>query len=220
MTLADFYLLCFLVGFLLSVFAVLSGSFHLHAHGLHHGDLHVDLSHGGDAGGHGAHGHANGSAHGGQTEISRINFGTVAAFLAWFGGTGYILARYSSVWFLLGLGLAFVSGMVGAALIFLFVAKVLVSREENLDPADYDMVGVLGRISSPVRAGGTGELVYSQGGTRRVSAVRADLTEALDKGIEVIVTRYEKGIAYVRRWDELAGAGGPQADHTASSPRP
>ena len=26
--------------------------------------------------------------------LRRFNFGTVAAFLAWFGGTGYLLARY------------------------------------------------------------------------------------------------------------------------------
>ena len=90
-------------------------------------------------------------------------------------------------------------------MVFWFLAKVLMSREEALDPADYDMVGVLGKLSMPIRAGGTGELIYTQGGTRRVSGARAESGAAIAKGAEVVVTRYEKGIAYVRAWDELAG---------------
>ena len=90
-------------------------------------------------------------------------------------------------------------------MIFWFLAKVLVGREAPLDPADYDMVGVLGKLNMPIRAGGTGELVYTQGGTRRVAGARAESGDAIAKGVEVVVTRYEKGIAYVRPWDELAG---------------
>src|SRR5206468_6815949 len=88
--------------------------------------------------------------------LSPINFATITAFLAWFGGTGYLMSHYYGVWFLLGLGVASASGLAGAATIFWFVARVLVSPEENLDPADYEMVGVLGRITNPIRPGGTG----------------------------------------------------------------
>ena len=49
------------------------------------------------------------------------------------------------------------------------------------------------------------EIVYSQGGTRRVAGARGESGAAIPKGAEVVVTRYEKGIAYVRAWDELAG---------------
>ncbi len=66
------------------------------------------------------------------------------------------------------------------------------------------MVGVLGRLSIPIRAGGTGELIYSQEGTRRVAGARSEDGAAIPKGAEVVVTRYEKGIAYVRPWEELA----------------
>ena len=91
---------------------------------------------------------------------------TIAAFLAWFGGTGYLLVRLSSLWVFFALGIAFASGLVGAGIIFLFLAKVLMRGEEDLDPADYDMVGVLGRLTIPIRQGGTGEMVFPQGGTR------------------------------------------------------
>jgi hypothetical protein len=89
--------------------------------------------------------------------------------------------------------------------VFWFLAKVLMSREQALDPADYDMVGVLGKLSMAIRPGGTGELIYTQGGTRRVTGARAETGAAIPKGVEVVVTRYEKGIAYVRPWDELTG---------------
>ena len=130
---------------------------------------------------------------------------SLAAFLAWFGGVGYLLTRFSEVWFVAGLGIALLSGVTGAGVIYLFLSKVLMSEDENLDAADYDMVGVLGRISMPIRAGGTGEMIYSQQGTRRTCGVRADDGAAVAKGTEVIVTRYEKGIAYVRLWTEMAG---------------
>ena len=103
-----------------------------------------------------------------------FNLGTMAAFLAWFGGTGYLLEHYYGVWFVVALGIATLSGLGGASVVFWFLAKVLMSREEALDPADYDMVGVLGKLSIPIRAGGTGELIYTQGGTRRVSGARGE----------------------------------------------
>src|SRR5207245_5665135 len=97
------------------------------------------------------------------SSLSPINFATVTAFLAWFGGTGYLMSHYYGVWFLLGLGVASASGLAGAAAIFWFVAKVLVSAEENLGPADYEMVGVIGSITNEIRAGGTRDVLYETG---------------------------------------------------------
>lgn len=201
MTWSAFYLICFLVGFGMSVLSLLSGSVHLH---LPH--LHLD---------HGVHlGHAHGDIHGGGA--SWFNLGTLAAFLAWFGGTGYLLEHYYGVWFVAALAIATVSGLGGASVIFWFLAKVLIGREAPLDPADYDMIGVLGKLSMPIREGGTGELIYTQGGTRRVAGARAESGAAIGKGAEVVVTRYEKGIAYVRLWDELAGEFDRQVDEQRS----
>ena len=190
MTWSDFYLGCFLVGFGLSALALLAGSVHLHI-------PHLNLNHGI----HVPH-PAQSSAGGRGVELSWFNFGTVAAFLAWFGGTGYLLEHYYGVWFVAALGVSIVSGIGAASVVFWFLAKVLMAREAALDPADYDMVGVLGRLSIPIRAGGTGELVYSQEGTRRVSGARSEDGVPIAKGAEVMVTRYEKGIAYVRPWQD------------------
>lgn len=184
---SDFYLICFLVGFGLSALALVAGSAHLHLPHLHvHHGIHVP--HGGGSG----------------ASLSWFNFGTLAAFLAWFGGTGYLLERYSHVWFLAVLGIATISGLAAGSIVFWFLAKVLMAREAALDPADYDMVGVLGRVSIPLRPGSTGEIIYSQEGTRRVCGARTEESFAIPKGAEVLVTRYEKGIAYVRPWQDPA----------------
>jgi membrane protein implicated in regulation of membrane protease activity len=193
MSWTEFYLICFLVGFGLSALALVAGTTHLH---LPHLDFHHGL--------HMPHAQVGSVARGGQ-EMPWFNFGTLAAFLCWFGGTGYLLERYYAVWFVLALGIAALSGIGAAAVVFWFLAKVLMAREAALDPADYDMIGVLGRLNIPIRPGGTGEMIYSQGGTRRVAGARSEDGAAIPKGAEVVVTRYEKGIAFVRPWEEFAG---------------
>jgi hypothetical protein len=196
MSWSDFYFTCFLVGSGLSALSFLAGSVHLHLpslhihHGIHVGHIDGEPPVGGKLG------------RIGRTSISFFNFATLAAFLAWFGGTGYVLVHIYAVWFVLALGIALVSGIGAASVVFWFLAKVLMGREAPLNPADYEMVGVLGKLSISIRKGGTGEIVYSQEGTRRVAGARSENGSAIPKGVEVMVTRYEKGIAYVRPWKD------------------
>jgi hypothetical protein len=218
-TWADFYLICFAVGFCFSFFSFLFGGsrtgrlhlphFHGHAGAAHLPSASVSAGHGPVAAPHApvaADGRAAAGSHSHQDAgVSPFNFVTLTAFLAWFGGTGYLLTRYSGLWVGFGLLASVASGLVGGGIVFVFLSKVLISSEENMDAADYEMVGVLGRVSSSVRQGGTGEMVYAQMGTRRVCGARSDDGGAIVKGAEVVVTRYEKGIAYVRLWTEMSG---------------
>jgi membrane protein implicated in regulation of membrane protease activity len=217
---SDFYLICFAAGFCFSFFSFVFGGarfgrfhlphFHGHAGGMHMPSAPVGAGHAPVGGAHAGPTHAAGGARPGATQsgrggVSPFNFVTLTAFLAWFGGTGYLLTRYSTLWVGMGLLLSVFSGLLGGGIIFLFLSKVLMSDEENMNAADYDMVGVLGKVSSPIREGGTGELLYSQVGTRRVCGARSEDGSAIAKGTEVVVTRYEKGIAYVQLWSEMSG---------------
>jgi len=200
MTWGNFYLACFALGFIFSLLSFLLGGFHWHLpHFLGGGHVHGPHV-------HVHHGSARASA---KAEAPLLNPVSLAAFLAWFGGVGYLLTRFSAVWFVVGLGIAILSGVTGAGIIYLFLSRVLMSEHENLDPADYDMVGVLGHLSMPIREGGTGEIIYSQAGTRQTCGARTEDGSAVAKGSEVVVTRYEKGIAYVRLWTEMAGEESP-----------
>jgi membrane protein implicated in regulation of membrane protease activity len=194
MTWESFYLICFVVGLTFSIVSFLAGSIHLH---MPHFHVHV-----GGVPGHGA----SSGVRGGGRGMGRINIGTVAAFLAWFGGTGYLLTHYYSVWFLFALGMAMMSGLGGAAVLFVFLAKVLIRKDENLDPSDYEMVGVLGKVNSAIRPSGTGEMIFSRAGARRAVAARSQDGVVIPRGTEVVVTNYRSGIAYVRPWEELAKA--------------
>jgi hypothetical protein len=189
---------CFLVGVTLSVFSFVGGTWHLpHFH------MHVPHVHVPHAGPPAGTGHA---AAGGQgADMPFLNFATITAFLAWFGGAGYLLMRYSTLLVSVVLVISTAIGLVGATIVFWFVAKLLLKHERWLDPADYDRVGALARVISSIREGGTGEIIFSQEGTRHTCGARSDTGEALARDTEVIITRYEKGIAYVRRWEELAG---------------
>ena len=106
----------------------------------------------------------------------------------------------------------------GAAMVFWFVAKFLIASERDLDPADYDLIGALGRLSTNIREGGTGEMIFSQQGSRRSIGARHDGVGAIPKGTEVVITRYEKGIAYVQRWDELTVGQVPDLPSAAGAP--
>jgi hypothetical protein len=216
MTWSDFYLICFAVGFCFSFFSFVFGGSrlgrlhlpHFHGHGgLHPPSASAPVAHGPAAAGHApVAGDARVGTHTQQANgVSPFNFVTLTAFLAWFGGTGYLLTRYSGLWVGFGLLVSVSSGLVGGSIVFVFLSKVLISDEENMDPADYEMVGVLGRVSSSIREGGTGEIIYTQMGTRRVCGARSDDGGLIAKGTEVVVTRYEKGIAYVRLWSEMSG---------------
>ncbi|HVP65529.1 MAG TPA: hypothetical protein VMT82_11585 [candidate division Zixibacteria bacterium] len=214
MTVSDLYLTCFVVGFVLSAASVLMGSMHPHLHiHLPGGNVHVpqvphvgqtphvghapQAAHAPHAGGSGARGATS------NTELPWINFGSVTAFLAWFGGAGYLLTRYSHLVAIVSLFVAVVAGLIGAAIVFALVSRLLVASEHPLLDSDFEMVGVLGRVSNSIREGGTGELIYSQAGSRRVCGARSDTGMAIPKGAEVVVTRYERGLAYVRTWEEL-----------------
>jgi len=219
MTWQNFYLFCFLVGFLWSLLSLVVGHLHIslpfhngdsgglfHHGGMHSGDV---LHHGGDHGGHALHHEGNvhdssASEHLRAASVSPLNLGTIAAFLAWFGGAGYLLTAYSPLWFVWSLLLSVLAGLAGASVVFWFLAKVLVAGERNMDPADYRMTGVLGRISSSIRENGTGEIIYSQEGTRHACGARSEDGKAIARGTEVLVTRYLNGIAYVRPWDEFS----------------
>ena len=205
MSWTNVYLVCFLLGFSLSAVSWLLTMAGLHL-------PHVHGAHGVHAHGHAAHGAAgdarNAGAHAAGAP-SPINFSTATAFLAWFGGAGYLLTRYAEIWPIAALFVAAAVGWIGATLVFWFMARVVWSPDENLDPDDFDLVGLLGTVSSPIRAGGTGEILFQQAGARRVAGARSENGDAIAKGVEVVITRYENGLAFVRTWTEMA-ADSPQ----------
>lgn len=193
------YLVCFFAGLALSVFAAISGLGHVHL-----GHLHLGSSiHPGHAAG--PHGRVSGGA-------SAINGFTVPAFLCWFGGAGYLLDNYSPLLTPLVLLLAAAAGLAGGGIIYVILFRLLLPRERVLSMEDTRMEGTVARISDAVRAeNGIGEILFTQMGARRASPARAEDGQPIPRGTEVVVLRYERGVAYVRPLHELSGEEAPSS---------
>ena len=192
---SDFYLFCFIVGFALSVFSFLAGAVHLHLPFKLHFPFHGG-HHGGGIGG--ARGSLKASA-----QLSWFNASTAMVFLAWFGGTGYLLTRHSHFVALVSLAISTFAGLFAGWLVFKFMVKLMISSDAPLSNDDYRIEGSVGTLSMPIREKGTGEIIFSLAGVRRCAGARSDDGHALEKGAEVVIERYEKGIAYVKRWDDF-----------------
>jgi hypothetical protein len=185
------YLFTFAFGVIFSIASFALGAFGgghgVHLHGL---DLH-GAGHGAGAGGHDAH-------------ISPFSVSTISAFLAWFGGAGYLLTRFTHLTAVLDLLLAAGVGLVGGGIIFVAIGRYVLPRLTELREEDFQVQGAVGHLSVSIPAGAVGEIVFSIGGAQQVDSARSVSGEAIERGTEVVVLRREKGIAYVERWDKFA----------------
>lgn len=182
-----FYLICFGTGLALCLLSFLGG---LH---IHVGHVHV--------------GHGN-CAH---TGFSYLNGFTFMAFLCMFGGTGYLLTHYRSMLVPAVLIIAATAGLAAAGTISFFLVKVLLPRERLLLPEDTEMRGVIARVSSTIHATGTGEIIFSLNGGRKGAAARTEDGSPVQRNQQVLVLRYERGIAYVRPWTDMDELEQPRA---------
>jgi membrane protein implicated in regulation of membrane protease activity len=200
MTWETFYLICFLAGLLLSAVSLFGALGHFGTH-LHLPNS-VDVPHMP----HPAHlpdavATADSSAQG-SGAVPWWNSFSIMIFLCWFGAAGYLLTRHSSFVALVVLMAAAMCGIAGGAIVFLFLAKVMLPHEHELSADETDVLGAVGTVTCAIRSGGTGKIVYEQLGARRSAPARSDDGNPIDRQEEVFVVRYEKGIAYVRRWDD------------------
>jgi membrane protein implicated in regulation of membrane protease activity len=198
--LGAFYLVCFGCGLVMVLLSVLSGVGHT---SLHVGHIHAHFP---------AHGHSSShvvggqGGHGGADGVSPFNAMGVLVFLTWFGGAGYVLHGPLGAWGWLSLAGAALAGLLAAALVFQFLARILAPQSKPLDPADYVLEGQVGTVSSPIRPGGVGEVQYVQRGRRRSIGARAAGSGALERGTEVVIVRVERGLADVAPWAEFVAA--------------
>jgi hypothetical protein len=225
MTWETFYLICFLVGLMLSAVSLLGGmgrvGWHFHTPHLPHAPHLPSAGHIPHAphAGSVARAGATGGAGQGAATVPWWNAFSIMIFLCWFGAAGYLLTRYGAFVASVVLVLAGVCGVAGGAIVFLFLAKVLLPHERELTADETAVAGVVGRVSAAIRPTGTGEIIYEQLGARRSAPARSEDGTPIPKQEEVFVVRYEKGIAYVRRWEEVLEEQGTGVRDQGSGPR-
>lgn len=157
-----------------------------------------DADHGGDIG------HDHGFA-------GLLNASSILAFITWFGGIGYVVRNGLGWIWPLALVIGFIGAYGAAWVAYQFVRRILRSPDDSLDPHDYERVGVLARVTSSIRSGGVGEIVWEQKGSRMVTSARAIGEAPIGRGTEVLILRVDKGLAIVEPFDPLLNEGHAEA---------
>lgn len=142
---------------------------------------------------------------GSPTDISaRISLPTIGGFLALFGLIGWILTRATSLSPWLRLGVAFVAGGVGVALVLLLIARwaVPAARREVIDER-YLLQGHLARVTDPISPEDPGTIAYDVDGVPHTAPARSLDAVALPAGSEVVIERLEDGVAWVEGWERV-----------------
>ncbi len=192
--LTDLFTLCFVFGGTATVLSFVLG---LGRHGPLHPPHHV-----GGALDHGVSAHPGASA----AEISPFNLTSLLAFLVVFGAVG--LALEDGIGGVLALLLAALAGLVAGWLVFLFLARFVLRGQTFL--VDEPLAGTIGTVSAAIGPGRVGEIRYTRHGVYRSDGARSVDGQPIAAGEEVVILRYDNGIATVQRWH----------DYLASAPRP
>lgn len=162
--------------------------------------------------------HADSGSHGDGPFHGVLNVSSLLAFLTWFGGVAYLFRNGAGWSAALSLLVGVTGGLAGAAIIGWFLKTILRSDTGVLDPRDFDRVGVLARVTSGIRAGGVGEIVFEQAGSRIVASAKSESSTTVPKGTEVVILRVERGIAIVAPFDELLDGRGESLVVEAGEP--
>ncbi|MDQ6660191.1 MAG: hypothetical protein M3Z24_04410 [Chloroflexota bacterium] len=218
------FIACFLFGFLFLIVTALLGNLgHGHA-STHHGSVHIG-GHGGvshtigHAQGHTGHtghtGHAVGNqAQGQQTAnsnqeqflstLSYLNPTSVVLFLLGFGLLGYVFHNTTRFMLPLTLVMAGIGGILIAALLLWFIGRIFGDSEGATVQDVSDRTGLLGKVSTTIQENSLGEITYtSPGGMRKSIPARSLHGERLERGLEVVVVNYQRGVAEVETWDKF-----------------
>ncbi len=189
---SSIYLICFVSGVAMSALSFLSatGRLHFHFKGHAHSSLFRHLPKTAAV--------PKGSALAKTTPFSPYNFAAAIAFVSWFGGAGALAEELTRLTELVILGVAAGSGMTGATIVN-SVLKAILVRERELERIP--MTGRLATVIGAIREGGTGEVAFAMSAGRSSCGARCASGVSLKKGTEVVITRFEKGIAYVEPID-------------------
>ena len=132
---------------------------------------------------------------------ARLNVPAITGFLVVFGAVGYPVMRRTTLGPGAVLLIAAASGALGAVAAVLLVAKWAVpSAREDVVDERYLLQGHFARVTAPVSAERQGEVAYEIEG-RHFTARAASLDGSpLAAGTDVVIERIENGVVWVEAW--------------------
>jgi len=118
-------------------------------------------------------------------------------FVTVWGGTGYVLTRFSGMNRLAVVLISTVVALLLGCLMYGVLARVMTRYDSSMNELDYDPTGQLGYISISAMDGAVGEMKYVLHGTMRSIGVRSEIGQQLAKGDRVIILKVDRGMAAV-----------------------
>jgi hypothetical protein len=180
-----FYLALLGVGILYAVIILIGGGLHdLHLPGF---DLHG-----------GGHLHIPGGVDQPEVGVPSLSPITIASFVTAFGGFGLIALgllaadpRWSLLW-------AAGGGLVVAVIAHFAFGYFFIVPQGSSEVRFQDIVGAAGEVTTPIPAGGLGEVAFvAQGGRVSYPAKSAD-GQPIARGITIVITELSSGVVVVR----------------------
>ena len=125
----------------------------------------------------------------------------VVAFLLMFGVAGYLSVRHGSAGRLGGAAIAFVLGVVFAAIALkIAIATARIRPEHDPDDPRFVLQGRVGVVSVAIPTSGQGVIRYEDAGVLVTVPARDIDNAAISAGEEVCIDRMDNGVAYVELW--------------------
>jgi len=193
-----------------TAYAVISGIFagigHMGVEGLDGGhDLDAghdfDLGHDLDLGGDLDVGHVDpdiGSGALGEMHLPAVSPITIGTFLCISGGTGIILKLVMNAHPAVTAALSALAGLLGAAAVFLIIQKMVLTFQGSSESHIRELLGVEAEVTTPIQAGGMGEIAYVSKGSRYSAPARSGQEGGeIAKGTAVVVKRIVGSTFYV-----------------------
>jgi membrane protein implicated in regulation of membrane protease activity len=140
----------------------------------------------------------------GHDVLPPLNLSTMLAFLTWFGGIAYLVRNGLGWVALVSLPIGVIGGWVGAYFIYRALKK-LRAGEREMSAESERIEGTIARVTSSIRAGGVGEIVYKLGDSWQVAAARTNDGVAIPRDTQVVITGRVGGISTVETWESFLG---------------
>lgn len=130
-----------------------------------------------------------------------FNLPAVAAFAVGFGAVGYplasrtILPAWGIILIAVGGGAFAITGMIT-----LLARWALRGRSASLASEDHEIQGQLAVVTRDILPSADGEISYEHLGRREVVPARSLGAKAVPSGSDVVIDRIEDGVAFVEEW--------------------
>jgi hypothetical protein len=138
------------------------------------------------------------------TLLSYLNPTSIVLFLLGFGFFGYVFHNTAHLILPFTLLFSGMSGVLIAILLLVMLSRIFGESEANTVQDVVDRTGLLGKVSITIPENSLGEIIYiSPGGLRKSIAARSTDGRRLERGQEVVVINYQRGVAEVDTWEHF-----------------